>query len=146
MIYTIGFTQKTAENFFTLLKKHNIDLLIDVRLNNTSQLSGFTKFPDIQYFANELCKIEYIHDKKFSPTRELLTKYKKKEINWEEYEFQFSKHMEERNIKAHIKTNYYFYKQKNICILCSESSPERCHRRLVGNYFSETFNIDIINL
>ena len=42
-IYTIGFTQKSAEQFFEAIKKNNIELLIDVRLNNKSQLAGFSK-------------------------------------------------------------------------------------------------------
>lgn len=75
-IYTIGFTQKDANYFFETLKPNDIGLVLDIRLNNSSQLSGFSKYPDIKYFLKKLCTIDYIHDTKFSPTESTLKRYK----------------------------------------------------------------------
>ena len=84
-IYTIGFTKKTAEDFFNLLESNSIDIILDIRLNNTSQLSGFSKFPDIKFFLKKINNIEYIHDIKLSPKESTLKKYKKNNIDWNGY-------------------------------------------------------------
>ena len=144
-LYTIGFTQKSAEVFFELLKKNNIETVIDIRLNNTSQLAGFAKFPDIQYFLNEICGIKYIHDKKFSPTEETLKRYKNKKIDWKKYTEEFNQTMKMRTIDKYIEETYSNY--DNICLLCSEVSHENCHRSIISEKFKEQFNsISIINL
>ena len=95
-VYTIGFTKKTAEQFFELLKTSGTELLVDVRLNNRSQLAGFTKDGDIQYFLRQICGAEYVHCDEFAPSKELLSRYQKKEITWEEYEKIFDSIMDRR--------------------------------------------------
>jgi uncharacterized protein YeaO (DUF488 family) len=110
---------------------------LDIRLNNTSQLSAFAKYPDIQYFTKELCSAEYKHDTTFSPTESILKRYKKKEINWGQYVKEFLSEMQKRNIKKYISDNYSNY--DNICLLCSESTAENCHRSLVAKEFQEVF-------
>ena len=127
-IYTIGFTKKTAEQFFETLKASAIELLIDIRLNNRSQLAGFTKDGDIQYFLNHLCGIDYIHCEEFAPSKELLSGYQKKEISWEDYEKEYARIMEKRD--ACHKFLNRFSDRERICLLCSEPTPEHCHRRL----------------
>lgn len=144
-IYTIGFTKKTAEKFFCLLKENKVEIVLDIRLNNTSQLASFTKFPDIKYFLNEICGIEYIHDLSFSPSDETLKKYKSKKINWEEYVLEFNITMEERNINEYIKEHYNL--DKSICLLCSEMTANNCHRSLIAKRFKDVFEVvEIINL
>lgn len=143
MIYTIGFTQKSAEKFFGLLINNNIDLIIDVRLNNTSQLAGFAKFPDIQFFLKTIGSIDYIHDIIFAPTDDLLKAYKRKNISWREYEYNFEKIMLERNIRKHIQERYSQFSNQNICLLCSEPTEKQCHRRLVAECFKEIFMTNI---
>lgn len=144
-IYTIGFTKKKAEDFFTLLNKNNITMIIDVRLNNTSQLAGFSKYPDIQFFLKNICNIKYKHDVLFSPSENTLSRYKKKIITWETYIEEFSETMSSRNIFNYIKKNYDI--SETICLLCSESTAEHCHRRLIAEKFKEVFNdLNIINL
>lgn len=144
-IYTIGFTKKKAEDFFKILKHNGIDVILDIRLNNTSQLAGFTKFPNIKYFLNEICNIEYIHDKDFSPAEETLKRYKKKEINWDQYVTEFNYTMQQRNIFKHIENNYIF--DKSICLLCSEAIADNCHRSLVAAKFNEVLEgLKIIHL
>ena len=143
MIYTIGFTKKTAEKFFGLISENNIEVLIDVRLNNTSQLAGFAKYPDIEYFSKSFLKIDYIHDITFAPTEELLKNYKSQNINWNEYEETFHQTMTKRKIKDYIKLNYKDFKDHNICLLCSEETADCCHRRLIAEYFSAVFKKEI---
>ena len=88
-IYTIGFTKKTAESFFGYLKSSGIETLIDVRLNNTSQLSGFAKRDDLKFFLKELCETNYVHMPELAPTKEILKPYQNKEISWKNYEDKF---------------------------------------------------------
>lgn len=143
-IYTIGFTKKTAEEFFELIKKNNITLIIDVRLNNTSQLSGFSKFPDIKYFLKSIAKCEYISDKNFAPLEITLNRYKKNQINWDEYVKEFNETMFDRDVLEYIKSNYSsIIIKENICFLCSEEKPYKCHRRLVSEKFKQVFDVDI---
>lgn len=144
-LYTIGFTQKSAEEFFNKIKNSDIDLLIDIRLNNISQLAGFAKGKDLAYFLKEICNCEYVHDDLFAPTKELLDNYRHKKISWKEYENQFANIMVNRNISKRFSTIYKQYKK--VCLLCSEPTPEQCHRRLVAEYLSEDIEgIEIIHI
>lgn len=144
-IYTIGFTKKTAEEFFTLLEENHVSKLIDVRLSNNSQLAAFTKFPDISYFLKRICNIEYVHDLDLAPSEKILSNYKKKLIDWVDYEIEFSALMGARNINNHIISNYP--DEYNYCLLCSESTPEHCHRRLVAEIFAKVLkNVEIVHL
>ena len=104
-VFTIGFTQKNAETFFTLIKGNNIPLLVDVRLNNTSQLAAFSKYPDIVFFLKELCGCDYKHEVLFAPEESTLNRYKKKEINWDKYVEEFSATMKDRNIKELLRSH-----------------------------------------
>jgi len=142
-LYTIGFTKKNAETFFGLLKSNEINKIVDTRINNTSQLSGFAKGNDLEFFAKELNNIHYHHNLDFAPTKELLSKYRKKEITWEKYEQEYLDLLDFRKIskKINIKNLH-----KN-CFLCSEHTAEKCHRRLLAEYFQEVNNdIEIIHL
>lgn len=144
-VYTIGFTQKTAKQFFSILNDNNIDVVVDVRLNNSSQLAGFSKYPDIEFFLDKICHIRYKHDLNFAPNGSTLTRYKKKQINWEEYEAEFAQTMQGRKITEYIKSAYD--DNVSICLLCSEPTPEKCHRRLIADYFKDAFNeVRIIHL
>lgn len=145
-VYTIGFTQKHAEDFYEKIKKEKIDLLVDVRLNNTSQLASFSKFPDIVYFLDKLCNVRYRHDTMLSPTDDLLKNYKKGIVSWEDYEKRFAETMEDRKITEYLSEQYGDQSMSNICLLCSEATAEKCHRRLVAEYFSKVFGAEIIHL
>lgn len=146
MIYTIGFTKTTAEHFFERLKSSGIEVMLDIRLNNKSQLAGFAKSPDIGWFLDRLCGIEYLYDDYFAPTEEILKAYQKHEIDWNGYETMFSQLMEKRNITGYIAKEYTQYKGKKICLLCSEPTPEQCHRRLVAGYFCDVFGTTVKHL
>lgn len=147
-IYTIGFTQKSAEKFFGLLKENNIKTLLDVRLNNASQLAGFAKGRDLGYFIKEILGATYIHDLEFAPTKEILDNYKKKIITWDDYEKQYNMLLDKRIIKQHI-IKKYDNKFDSVCLLCSEVEASKCHRRLAAEYIKKTINdenIEIVHL
>ena len=130
-VYSIGFTKKTAEQFFGLLKKMGIRRLVDVRLNNRSQLAGFTKQDDLQYFLSAICGADYLHKPLLAPTQEILSAYSNKSINWGEYERKFVSLISERRIDETLDRSLF---SVPTALLCSEPKPDRCHRRLVLEY------------
>lgn len=142
-LYTIGFTKKSAKIFFSKLRNVGVTQLIDIRLNNVSQLAGFAKRDDLIYFLKEICNCGYKHMPDFAPTKEILDLYKKKQIDWNEYVRRFSKLIKERKIENKITAG----ELNNACFLCSEPTPENCHRRLVSEYLKDHFgDIEIKHL
>ncbi|MCW9679314.1 MULTISPECIES: DUF488 domain-containing protein [Nostocales] len=129
-LFTIGFTQKKAEQFFETLTKAGVKRVIDTRLNNVSQLAGFAKKPDLQYFLQKIGGIEYIHILDLAPTKDILDAYKKKEITWDSYEQKFNQLMTQRQIERKLSIDII----DKSCLLCSELKPHNCHRRLVAEY------------
>jgi uncharacterized protein (DUF488 family) len=133
-IFTIGFTKKSAETFFTRLINAGVRRLIDVRLNNVSQLAGFTKKDDLRYFTKAICNVEYLHLPELAPTAEILDPYKKaKNGDWALYERQFIELMRSRHIESTVSRDLL----DGGCLLCSEEKPHHCHRRLVAEYLKE---------
>lgn len=139
-LYTIGFTKKNAELFFETLKRNNINLLLDIRLNNVSQLAGYTKKDDLKYFLKEICNIQYLHMPELSPTKEILDNFKKNIISWTDYEEKFLNLYQTRPIEKLLKN----ISLDHACLLCSEATPEKCHRRLVAEQFLQSKFIDRI--
>ena len=135
-IFTIGFTKKSAEQFFNKLKQPDLFLLVDARLNNVSQFAGFTKKNDLKFFVREICQIDYIHLPELAPTQEILDAFKKNGGDWATYEEQFIALMTTRHIESRIDKNLL----AGGCLLCSESTPEYCHRRLVAEYLKEKWD------
>lgn len=129
-IFTIGFTKKSAEQFFTRLKQPGLLRLVDVRLNNVSQLAGFAKKNDLKFFLREICKLDYIHLPELAPTKEILDAYKKNGEDWTTYERQFLALMASRRVETKLDRSLI----DGGCLLCSEATPEHCHRRLVSEY------------
>lgn len=142
--FTIGFTQKSAEQFFLLIRENKVKHIIDTRLNITSQLSGFAKKNDLAFFLKELCQTDYVHAPDLTPTKTMLDAYKKKIITWESYADKFTNLMAQRNIERTIDKSLL----DNGCLLCSEHMPHQCHRRLVAEYLSLHWdeNINIVHL
>lgn len=130
-IYTIGFTKRTAAEFFGALKRAGIKRLLDVRLNNVSQLAGFTKREDLRFFLREICGAEYVHQPLLAPTQDMLDAYKKQKGSWQEYEKKFLHLMEERRIEDRIDRDQFL---TPTTLLCSETTADHCHRRLVLDY------------
>lgn len=142
--YTIGFTQKNAERFFGLIKSSGIARVVDVRLNNVSQLAGFAKRDDLKFFLKELCRSDYVHVAALAPTKDILNAYKKKEISWDAYEDKFLNLMARRNIERTLDKAL----MDNGCLLCSEHKPHHCHRRLVVDYLNSHWDstIEVVHL
>lgn len=147
-LYTIGFTQKSARQFFELLSQNKIKKLVDIRLNNASQLAGFSKGTDLKYFLEQICNIEYNHIIALAPTKEILDNYKKKQITWAQYENSFNELLNQRNVNDVVKGSIGM-DLDGVCLLCSESTPEKCHRRLVAEYLKSNWHesgIEIVHL
>ncbi len=132
-VYTIGFTKKDAPKFFGLLRESEAKRIVDVRLNNKSQLAGFAKRDDLLYFAEEICGMDYIHIPDLAPTKEILDAYKKHKGDWAVYEDKFMDLMEKRSIEKSVKPEIV----DGGCLLCSEDRPHHCHRRLVAEYLNQ---------
>ena len=129
-IYTIGFTKKSASEFFGTLKESGAKRVVDVRLNNVSQLAGFAKRDDLEYFLRQICRMDYVHVPDLAPTKEMLDAYRKEHRDWQTYEREFLALMDARRVaKLGIKRI-----MSNACLLCSEDTPDHCHRRLVAEY------------
>ncbi len=129
-LFTIGFTKKNAEQFFTALRGAGVRRILDIRLNNVSQLAGFSKRDDLKFFLREICHADYYHLPECAPTKEVLDKYKKNHGDWGEYEACFLPIMAARRIETLLTADLLDHG----CLLCSEPTPERCHRRLVAQY------------
>lgn len=143
--FTIGFTQKNASRFFSLIKNNSVSRVIDVRLNNVSQLAGFAKRDDLKYFLSELCDADYVHIDDLAPTKSMLDAYKTKAITWDSYADQFLNLMSQRRIENAINPSLL----DGGCLLCSEDKPHHCHRRLVVEYLKQHWNktdIEVIHL
>lgn len=144
-VVTIGFAKKTLKEFLNLLKDANVTCLVDTRLNNTSQLSGFAKKQDLQYVLEEFMNIDYVHRIDLAPTKNILVEFKSKKINWEEYKSQYLMLLKERKIETTI--GELFEKNNIICLLCSEHKHHFCHRSLLADYIKENNEkIKIIHL
>jgi uncharacterized protein (DUF488 family) len=133
-IYTIGFTQTTAERFFGRLRSAGVERLLDVRLNNSSQLAGFAKARDLPYFLRQLVGATYEHEPRLAPTQELLDEFKKRRGDWAVYETGFMALLASRRVEAVLAPGDF---ETRTALLCSEATAERCHRRLVCDYFAE---------
>lgn len=132
ILYTIGFTKKSARQFFEALHDAGVRRVVDVRLNNVSQLAGFTKKQDLAYFLDKIDAIDYIHAPLLAPTQHLLDAYKKQKGRWSDYEPGFLELMKERR----IETSWAPKMRDSDCLLCSEEKPDHCHRRLVAEYLT----------
>lgn len=132
-VFTIGFTKKSAEQFFGRLNQAGLTRVIDTRLNNISQLAGFTKKDDLRFFLREVLGIEYVHMPLLAPTKDILDAYKKDGGDWNTYERKFIDLVSSRNIEAKLDRALF----NGACLLCSEATPHHCHRRLVAEYLRE---------
>lgn len=142
-LFTIGFTRKSAEHFFSALSKAAVRRVLDVRLNNLSQLAGFAKRDDLRFFLKAICGIHYLHRPDLAPSKELLDAYRKNGGDWSTYQRGFLKLIAEREIEKCISRELI----DGGCLLCSEEAPAHCHRRLVAEYLAEKWgNLEITHI
>lgn len=132
-LFTIGFTKKSAEQFFNLLRTNPVKQVVDIRISNGSQLAGFAKGKDLEFFVKEICHIPYKHIMDFAPTKELLNKWHKQEMSWQEYEDIYDALLHDRDILRKYGVKQF----DGACFLCSEETPENCHRRLLAEYMQK---------
>ena len=144
IIYTMGFTQKSAEEFFEKVINNKIEIVVDVRLNNQSQLAGFSKGRDLKFFLEKIAQCEYDHEVSFAPTKELLNAFKKGEKSWNEYVEIFHKLIVSRKMVSLFASKYKNY--NNVLLLCSEKTPEECLRRLLAEAINKELNYEIKHL
>jgi uncharacterized protein (DUF488 family) len=138
-IYTAGFAEWTAEQFFGELKQRQVDQLIDVRLNNVSQLAGFAKKKDLEYFLRTICGADYRHEPMLAPTADMLKDYRSKKTSWLEYERLFTLLLAERRVESVLSRQIL---DGNPVFLCSEHKPDHCHRRLALEYLEERWEVN----
>lgn len=142
-LFTIGFTQKSAERFFTLLKDAGVKRVLDIRLNNRSQLAGFSKSEDLEYFLRAIGGIGYRHAVEMAPTQPLLDKARKAKGTWDGFEKQFVALMQQRRVENAVDRE----ELADACLLCSEHEPDHCHRRLVAEYLQRAYSgLEIVHL
>jgi uncharacterized protein (DUF488 family) len=132
IIHTIGFTRKSAEAFFSSLHAAGVRRVVDTRLYNTSQLSGFAKQDDLRYFLDRIGSIGYRYEPLLAPTPDILDSYKKRAISWGKYEESYLALMQSRQIESRLSREDL----GDACLLCSEADPHHCHRRLAAEYLS----------
>src|ERR1700758_4974604 len=125
-VFTIGFTKQSAREFFGKLRRPGLAPLVDVRLNNVSQLAGFSKRDDLRYFCDAILSIQYLHMPELAPTQAMLDEFKKNDGDWSDYEGKFLGLMAERKVEETVAREVI----DGGCLLCSEPTPEKCHRRL----------------
>lgn len=142
-IFTIGFTKTSAESFFARLRDAGVKKLVDVRLNNVSQLAAFAKRDDLAYFLRTICGIAYEHHAELAPTQGILDAFKKHKGHWSEYEERFHELIKQRRIEETIPRESL----DGACLLCSEDTPKHCHRRLVAEYLRSNWgDVEIVHL
>lgn len=129
-LFTIGFTKKSAEAFFTKLKRSGAKRIVDVRLNNVSQLAGFAKRNDLEFFLREICHMDYVHLPELAPTQDILDEYKKNKGDWAVYKQKFLELMRKRETEKRVDRTVI----ADGCLLCSEDKPHHCQRLLVAEY------------
>lgn len=142
-LFTIGFTKKSAHEFFGLVLASGARRVVDVRLNNVSQLAGFAKRDDLAYFLRTICDVDYVHLPDLAPTPEMLDQYRKGGGSWAEYEERFLDLMQHRKIEETTPRELI----DGGCLLCSEHDAHLCHRRLVAEYLQEQWgSLDVAHL
>ena len=143
-LYTIGFTKSSAEHFFGRLRQAGVRRLVDIRLNNTSTLAGFTKKDDLAFFLRAILGAEYVHEPLLAPTPELLKAYQGKQLGWDEYEVQYKTLIQERDVARSLDRSKF---EGPTVLLCSEATAEHCHRRLVAEHLSAAWGeLEIVHL
>ncbi len=143
-LFTIGFTQSSAQHFFDRLREHQVDRIVDIRLNPDGQLSGFAKRHDLAYFLQELNRCGYVHVPALAPEESILRDYRH-DHQWNRYVERFERLMDQRGIPASLDERLIL--AGNPCLLCSEAEPSRCHRRLLAERFARTWpQLEVVHL
>lgn len=133
-LFTIGFTHKTAEQFFGLLNQHQVTVVVDIRLKPEGQLNGFARKQDLPYFLRKLANCAYEHRLEMAPEASILSQYRQ-DKSWANYETAFKALLEKRHLIQLVERAWW--ESQRACLLCSEHEPDFCHRRLVAEYLAQ---------
>jgi uncharacterized protein (DUF488 family) len=141
---TIGFTQKSAEQFFDLIRINSVDVLVDIRLHPDGQLAGFAKRGDLTFFLRRLANCDYRHMPSLAPSEEILKDYRN-DRDWSRYVSRFETLMDERRVPQSLDRT--LFEDNDCCLLCSEATPDRCHRRLIAERMARAWrDVAIVHL
>lgn len=138
-MFTIGFTQKSAEQFFSQLRRHGVKNVLDTRLKHNSQLSGFAKSRDLPYLCRALGECDYHIFPELAPEAAMLNAYRKGTLGWDAYESEYTNLMIRRRIAQQLTPA----ELDGVCLLCSEHTPHFCHRRLAVEYINRELKLDL---
>jgi uncharacterized protein (DUF488 family) len=141
-LYTVGFTKHTAEEFFEKLKSAGVERVIDIRINKTSQLAAFAKGSDLPYLLKATGGIGYLSHSELAPTKDLLKSYRTKDIAWEEFETQYMQQIEDTKAISGLNKSDF----DSACLLCSEETADKCHRRLLAEKLAQLWGVKIVHL
>jgi len=144
-LFTIGFSKKNAQEFFETLKKEGVELVVDVRVNNKSQISGYAKYPDLPYFL-KIYGISYIYLPELSPDPSLLSSFRRGKVTWDFYKKKFLEQLSSNKESVYSKFLDLFRSYSNICLLCSENDYRRCHRNLIAEFLVEELDVNIVHI
>lgn len=133
-VYTIGYERRPLSQLIGALRAAGVDAVIDIRLRNTSQLAGYTKRDDLAFLLQEGFGIAYEHHPELAPTDDILDAYRRDE-DWEVYQARFRPLLADR--QAEQTGHDILARYRTVCLLCSEPTADRCHRRLVADYWAE---------
>jgi uncharacterized protein (DUF488 family) len=143
-LYTIGFTKKSAERFFGLLQEHGVERLLDIRLHPDGQLAGFARRADLPFFLRQLVPADYLHLPSLAPSPEIFAEYRQ-DHDWARYVRRFEALLDEREIPARL--DLVMFAERTCCLLCSEATPEQCHRRLVAERLARLWpDLEVVHL
>lgn len=143
-LYTIGFTQKTAERFFGLLAEAGVERLVDIRLKPGGQLSGFANNRDLPFFLDRLNGCRYVHRPDLGPSAEIRDDLRR-DHDWPRYAERFEALMDERGVPGNL--DQAEFEREASCLLCSEASPDQCHRQLVAERIARAWDgVEIVHL
>lgn len=143
-LYTIGFTEKSAEQFFGLLRERAITVVVDTRLKPDSQLSAFAKQRDLPFFLRTINNCDYLHHDLMPPTEDLLKAYRS-DKDWSAYSSGYRRLLQERDLIHQLDRAWWA--DNHACLLCSEHKPDTCHRILVAEYLAQHWsNVEITHL
>lgn len=132
IIYTIGHSTHTMEDFLEMLKSFEIESLVDVR-----SMPGSNKFP--QFNKENLMKvlpengIEYRHMTQLGGRRK--THKDSKNTRWRNASFRsYADYMETDEFKTGIAELTQLAKTKTTAYMCAEAVWWRCHRSMISDY------------
>lgn len=140
-IYTVGFEQVPAKDFFETLRSSPAVRLIDARLNPNPEDGGYARGGDLAYLLGELCGMSYHHVPALAPTKQMVSEVLDRGGPWEAYEKSFLRLMRERCVEETVKRDLL----DDAVVMCLERSADQCHRRLVAEYLQRAWPDVIIH-